>query len=98
MYKKITAIIIILLLILVAFFSIFVPLDTDNNTVNHKPSVAITYPYERDTVSKIVTISGTASDPDGDETLERVELLIDDEWKAAEGNATWIYTWEIYDV
>jgi len=65
---------------------------------NKKPTVEITYPYSGATVSKIVTISGTASDPDGPEDSLQVEITINDKLYVADGNAKWSYEWKVYDV
>lgn len=66
---------------------------------NEKPLVEITYPRDRMAVSSIVMISGTASDPDGDDTLVRVEVMIDDdEWNIAEGTTKWSYDWRTYEI
>jgi len=97
MLKAISVItfIIIATIILLLFFGY---IKIEDAAVNHKPSINIDYPYDGSTVSKIVTISGVASDLDGDETLEKVQILINDEWKDAIGTTKWIYTWEIYKI
>ncbi len=46
--------------------------------------------------SDTVTISGTASDPDGDEQLVSVEIQINDgDWIQVEGTTTWSYEWDV---
>ncbi len=43
----------------------------------------------------IVTISGTASDQDGNQNLVKVEIKIDDgEWITAQGTTSWSYEWD----
>jgi len=61
MFKKILTIIIIISLIVVLLYSGI--LDIDRDSENKKPIVDIIYPLQGATVSKIVTITGTASDP-----------------------------------
>ena len=98
MNKKIGVIItfiVIASLLLLFFFGYF---KIESKTENHKPLVNVVYPKNGSTVSKIVTFSGIASDSDGNETLERVEILIDDEWRDVTGTTKWIYTWEIFDI
>jgi hypothetical protein len=59
---------------------------------NQKPTVAITYPTEGQTVSGTIAIAGTASD-DGDVVL--VEIKIDDgDWEAASGTTSWSKSWD----
>lgn len=96
MLKKIITLltfIIILSFILLLFFGY---IKIDDGVINHKPSIIINYPYDGSTVSKIVIISGTASDLDGDDTLEKIEIFINDEWRVANGTTKWIYTWDVY--
>jgi len=60
---------------------------------NQPPTVEITYPDEGDTVSGVITINGTANDPDGD--VEFVEVKIDnDSWESASGTTNWSYEWD----
>lgn len=64
-------------------------------TPNQPPIVEIYYPLEGDTISGTVTISGNASDPDGNETLIRVEVRIDPRsWENATGTTSWNYDWD----
>ena len=62
MYKKIIA---ILVIISVSLLLLYVYYGGDEESKNIKPLVEITYPSDEATISKILTISGTASDPDG---------------------------------
>lgn len=65
------------------------------NETNQPPTVEITSPEENEMVSGTTTIQGTASDPDGDETLEQVEVKIDDgSWEVAAGTTSWSYSWD----
>jgi hypothetical protein len=51
------------------------------------------------TVYSLVMISGTASDPDGDTTLEKVEVMINDNgWNIAEGTTKWSFDWRTYEI
>jgi len=91
--KKIIPILIILTVILLVIFVYF---QSDKTSINKKPIVEISYPYNGSVVSKIVTISGSAIDSDGD--IERVEVTIDGEWEVAEGNNLWSYEWKVFDI
>lgn len=95
MKKKVIATIIII--------SLAIPLLSgcleDEGRENHKPFVKITAPSNGDVVSKIVQISGYASDPDDDNSLKKIEIKVNDfEWEEAEGTTQWIYEWTAYDV
>jgi len=94
--KKIIAIILVALVASVSLFWYFGIVKIGE--VNKKPIVEITYPYSGTTVSKIVTISGTASDPDGPADSLQVEVTINDQSYIADGNAKWSYEWRVYDV
>jgi hypothetical protein len=61
-----------------------------NNVNLHAPVVEITSPDDGDEVSGVVTITGTTSDEDGDETILSVEVSIDGGlWAEAEGITDW---------
>ena len=71
----------------------------DEGVKNHKPEIEITFPDNGDDVTKIVQISGIASDPDGDNSLKKIEVMIeDDKWEEAEGTDLWIYEWTTYQL
>jgi len=95
MYKKIIA---ILVIISVSLLLLYVYYEGDEESKNIIPLVEITYPSDGATISKIVTISGTASDPDGDDNLLEVEVMINNEWYLANGNKKWSYEWRTYDI
>jgi len=59
---------------------------------NQKPTVTVTSHTNGSKVSGVVTVSGTASDPDG--TVARVELALDiqAEWEVATGTDSWSHT------
>jgi len=69
---------------------------TVNNTpANQPPTVTITAPTDGTRLKGRFTIRGTASDPDGDDTLVRVELKIgQDSWIVVNGTTSWTYTWD----
>jgi len=68
---------------------------TAHFSVNHPPNVEIVYPADLDNVSGILVILGKASDPDGNETLERVEVRIDNgSWQNATGTESWNFSWD----
>jgi hypothetical protein len=61
---------------------------------NHPPTVTITFPEPYVAVTGDNTIHGAASDLDGDETLVRVEVKIDDgSWIETSGTMSWNYEW-----
>ncbi|MCK4614978.1 MAG: PKD domain-containing protein, partial [Thermoplasmata archaeon] len=67
-------------------------LDVQNVLENTKPTITITFPANNSEVSGIVTVNGTASDPDGDETIESVEVSINSgAWKTATGTTSWTF-------
>ena len=91
-------IIAILLIIAIALPLVFIYSEEDKAEVNQKPIVEIIYPHEGSTVSKIIMISGIASDPDGDDNLLEVEIRIGNGWSLADGNGKWSYEWRTYEV
>jgi len=93
--KKIVALIIAVAVIIPI---IFVYSTIEEEEKNKIPIVTVSYPREGSTLSKIVIISGTASDPDGDDNLIEIEILIDDERYLIDGNSKWSYEWNTYDL
>ncbi len=93
--KKIIALLLIIAVILPLIFIYF---EEDKVNLNRKPNVEITYPYDGAVVSKIVTVSGTATDPDGDDNLLKVEVTINNKWDTAEGNNLWSYEWKAFEI
>ncbi|MCX6667383.1 MAG: Ig-like domain-containing protein [Euryarchaeota archaeon] len=95
MDKKVIAIIL--------FISLALPLFSgcmgEKGLSNETPLVKITHPRDGATVSNIVMISGTASDPDGDATVVKVEVKVnDDKWNIADGTTKWSYDWRTYEI
>jgi hypothetical protein len=71
----------------------------ENDPVNEKPLVFIEYPFDGSTVSSLVMISGSATDPDGDETIVKVEVSINgDDWNIVKGSTKWSFDWRTYDL
>jgi len=69
----------------------------DTPEKNHPPEINISYPLNNQKVSDIEKITGSASDPDGDEQVKKVEVKINgSEWVEAEGTTTWSYDWVTY--
>jgi hypothetical protein len=65
----------------------------DNDVVNNPPVVTISNPDDNDIVSGPVSVSGTASDYDGN--LQKVEVSIDNTgWITAAGTSSWTYSWD----
>ncbi len=93
--KKIIAVLLAFAVILPLLFICF---QEDKTSLNKKPIVEITYPYDGSVVSKIVTISGTATDPDANEDIQRVEITIDNKWDIAEGKNLWSYEWKVFEI
>jgi len=93
--KKIIAIILALAVVIPLIYIYF---QGGATSLNRKPVVEINYPRTGAVVSKIVTISGTATDPDGDDNLLRVELMINNKWDIAEGSDLWSYEWKVFDI
>jgi len=66
---------------------------------NQPPSVEITFPKPVDWLSKTVNITGTAHDPNGDNTIALVQVNLDpyqnpSAWQDASGTTSWTYTWD----
>jgi len=61
---------------------------------NYPPIIDIIFPEESDDISGVIIINGTASDPNGNNTLVQVEVKIDDKpWNTAIGTEYWNYSW-----
>jgi len=84
------------------FVLILIPLFTGcvekDKTFNKKPMVEIKFPRNYDSVSKIVTISGNAFDPNGNQTIKSVEIKINNTWIDVDGLNDWSYTWNTYNL
>jgi len=66
---------------------------------NHPPSVAIISPVDGEIVKNIVFINGTASDKDGNETIQKVEIKIGNgSWMVVNGTTLWSYKWDSVSV
>ena len=97
MDKKILTVILACILIatpIIVYFS----WNQEEPEINKKPIVEINFPLDGSTISKIAIISGTAFDPDGDDTQLKVEVYINDGWVNADGNTKWSYEWIAYNV
>jgi len=93
--KTIIAIVSILIIILIVF-TVFSGYFKEEKIYNDKPTIKIQYPINDSTVSKIVTISCISYHPNGDQTIKKVEILIDEKWFEVEGTSQWSYTWNIF--
>ncbi len=70
-------------------------LNVNNVGVNTPPEISIDDPSNNEEVSGTVTIEGEASDEDGDETVEKVEIRIGDKaWMTVTGTMEWEYEWD----
>jgi len=75
-------------------FSIIAPLGSIP-VENIPPTTNIISPSNNTVVSDMVTIQGSASDVNGDDTIEIVEISIDGgEWKAVTGTDFWSFQWD----
>jgi len=62
---------------------------------NKNPTVAITYPDNNDLVMGVITFRGEAAAPDGDSTLEKVELRIEGGiWLTVSGTTSWEFQYD----
>ncbi len=65
---------------------------------NTPPTLTITSPANHSDVSGIVRIDGTASDLEGNETIERVEMTLrstgSEDWQSVSGTTSWSYDWD----
>ena len=96
--KKIFILIVSLLIIVLMVVPFFLSYFNEEKVYNDKPTVKIQYPINGSTISKFVTISGIANDPNGDQTIKKVEIMINDTWFEVEGNSKWSYTWDIFNL
>ncbi len=86
-----------LLISILLLFPIFSGCLEDSPELNQPPVVSFTYPSQNQIVSNIVKITGTATDPDADGQIEKVEVKINDsDWVEAEGTESWSYDWVTY--
>lgn len=68
-----------------------------NITVDNQdpPQIAIDIPEDGDAVAGIITIAGTAFDPDVGDSVESVEISINGgDWIPADGTDAWDYLWD----
>lgn len=87
------------LLLSVSFLTLIFSGCIGENVVNgnSSPIVVLDYPLNQRSVLNIVTICGSAMDPDGNQTLSKVEVSIDDEpWIVASGTTLWSYSWNTF--
>jgi len=90
--------VVVVVLIMVMVIPIFTGCIQDDTPVNTLPIVKIEYPEVNVVVSSIVKITGTAYDPDERDTIEFVEIKINNsEWEKVEGTSEWSYDWVTYE-
>jgi len=95
MHKKSASILIIIILLIPLFSGC---IGEDKNS-NKKPIITINYPTNNQKVFNLVIISGTSTDPDGDNNLVQVELKIDNnKWLIVEGTTKWSYDWNVFEL
>jgi hypothetical protein len=97
-FKWLASLAILIVVILLAGYLLgFFGENINIGLINHKPVVAITYPSDGMTVSNLVMVSGTASDPDTKGTVVKVEVQIGDgAWVLAQGTTLWSVDWTTY--
>jgi len=98
-YKWVIAVtvIVVIALVLAGIFTGFFGKNLNINILTSKPTVTITYPSNGASVSELVMISGTTSNPDASVNISSVEVKIDDgDWILADGTARWSYEWATY--
>ncbi len=92
--KRQTVGVLLTIIMVIPLFSGCIHDDTEKN---NPPIVEILYPTINEIVSSIVKIIGTASDPDGNNTIEYVEIKINSsDWEKAEGTVQWSFDWATY--
>ncbi|MEA2054493.1 MAG: Ig-like domain-containing protein [Candidatus Thermoplasmatota archaeon] len=68
---------------------------TAHFVTNYPPNVEITSPIEGANLSGVAIVQGTASDENGNETVQKVEIKIDNgSWCNATGTITWNFSWD----
>ncbi|MCX6665382.1 MAG: Ig-like domain-containing protein [Euryarchaeota archaeon] len=96
---RIRYIILAVLLVIVIILPVFYFSGYLDNVVNlhQKPTISITYPQNDETVSKLVMISGIASNLKNDASVLSVEVQINNgEWALADGTIKWSLSWDAY--
>jgi len=94
--KRFIAVFLVLLIALSLFFVFSA--EKKSYISNKRPYVTIETPNDGESVSDIVMISGTAYDPNGDDTLITVEVMINNgEWETVGGVTLWSYEWVTYN-
>jgi hypothetical protein len=97
-YKWLIAltIIVVFILLISNYLGFF---GTNFNFNNGKPTVAITYPVDGATVSKLVMISGTAESLEKNNNITSVQVKINgDNWVTVTGTTLWSYDWTTYNL
>jgi len=92
---KAIALITILLLLITSFSGC---IEEEKKSQNKKPLVIINYPKAFSKLSKIITISGESIDPNGDNTIKLVEVMVNNTWHTASGTTKWSYEWDTYSL
>jgi hypothetical protein len=97
-YKWLAALaIIVVIILIIGYLFGFFGENINIGLTNHKPVVAITYPSDGATVSNLVMVSGTASDPDTKDAVLKVEVQIGEgAWVLTQGTRLWSYDWTTY--
>lgn len=96
--KNVNLVIIVISILIAASIFIVPSLFEEKKVFNSKPIIEISYPETGDVFSKFVTISGTSTDANGDQTIKKVEILLNDTWIEVDGTTVWKYTWNVFDV
>ncbi len=63
--------------------------------IGARPIVEVDSPDNNSQVSDTVEFQGTSSDEDGGDSIEKVEVSVDNgDWEEVEGNVSWSYEWD----
>ena len=88
MNKRNIALILVTILLLISLSGCL----QEEKKKNRKPEVEISYPADGAIVSSFLIISGNCSDPDGNETVERIEVKVGgNEWSPIKAAPRWSY-------
>ena len=96
MIRKPAAVLVLLVLLLSVLSGCF---GEDESKANKQPSIFISYPHDKTQVSNLVMISGTASDPNGNTDVRKIEVRIEkNKWLTADGTTKWSFDWNTYNL
>ena len=87
----VVTVVVVVALIIVMYSGVF---QHQLSFLNAPPQVTIMYPSDDASLSRLVMVSGTAHDQNGDSQISSVEVKLGDaDWAAAQGTTLWSYDW-----